>query len=77
MFWLKLPLSLRLAAQQHELEDRLAEQQTAISQREEQMSGLQPALESLRKATLPLQEMLDMPMDKLRDEQGMATLLPS
>ena len=43
---------------------------------EDNLSGLQPTLESIRKATLPLQESLGLPLDKRRTENETAQLLP-
>jgi hypothetical protein len=43
---------------------------------EDNLSGLQPTLESIRKATLPLQESLELPLDKRRTENETAQLLP-
>jgi len=40
------------------------------------LGSLQPSLEGVRRATLPLQEALNLPLDRLREEQEMATLLP-
>ena len=58
------------------LERQIATEEAAIKQSEEKLDGLQPALDSLQKATLPLQEMLGLPMDKMREEEGLALLLP-
>jgi hypothetical protein len=44
--------------------------------REETMDNILPTLEGIRKATLPLQESLGIPLDKKRDERDMALLLP-
>ena len=47
-----------------------------IKEKEEKLDGLQPALDSLQKATQPLQEMLALPLDQMREEESMALLLP-
>ena len=58
------------------LEKKIATGEQAIKQNEEKLDGLQPALDSLQKATLPLQEMLGLPLDKMRAEETLARLLP-
>ena len=66
----------RLAEQHGDLEKNIGEQQTDISKMEDNLSSLQPTLENIRKATLPLQESLGLPLDKRRTENEMAHLLP-
>lgn len=66
----------QLASQRSSLEKEIREQELEISKKEEQLGSLQPALENLRTATLPLQKFLDLPMDRLREEQELAVLLP-
>lgn len=48
-----------------------------IRSKEETLSNILPTLEGIRTATLPLQESLGIPLDKKREEQDMALLLPS
>ena len=69
-------LTCRLAEQRGDLEKNIDQQQSEISKMEENISGLQPTLESIRKATLPLQESLGLPLDKRRTENETAQLLP-
>ena len=75
--FLHLPFAFfRLASQRSSLESEIREQESEISKKEEQLASLQPALENLRTATLPLQNFLNLPMDRLREEQELAVLLP-
>ena len=69
-------LHLRLAQQQEALEKQIAAEETAIKEKEDKLDGLQPALDSLQKATLPLQDMLGLPLDRVREEESLAQLLP-
>ena len=69
--------SSRLAQQQAELEGTLVKEEGDISIKEEALSNILPTLEAIRKATLPLQESLEIPLDKKREDQDMALLLPS
>ena len=70
-------LSLHRLAEQHgDLEKNIGQQQSEISKMDDNLSGLQPTLESIRKATLPLQESLGLPLDKRRTENETAQLLP-
>lgn len=70
------PSSIRLASQQSSLEGQIQEYEGEIRQLEGHLGSLQPSLEGVRRATLPLQEALNLPLDRLREEQEMATLLP-
>jgi len=70
------PSSIRLASQQSSLEGQIQEYEEEIRQLEGHLGSLQPSLEGVRRATLPLQEALNLPLDRLREEQEMATLLP-
>lgn len=70
------PPSIRLASQQSSLEGQIQEYEEEIRQLEGHLGSLQPSLEGVRRATLPLQEALNLPLDRLREEQEMATLLP-
>ena len=54
----------------------MATEELAIQQDKEKLDGLQPALDSLQKATLPLQDMLGLPLDKMKEEESLARLLP-
>ena len=67
----------RLAEQQRCLEQNITEEEEGIRIKEENLSNILPTLEGIRKATLPLQESLGIPLDKKREEQEMALLLPS
>ena len=69
-------LSTRLFRQQECLEGQITGEESAIKEKEEKLEGLHPALDTLQKATLPLQEMLGLPLDKVREEENMALLLP-
>lgn len=66
----------RLATQQSSLEGQIEELEEVIGKMEGHLASLQPSLEGVRRATLPLQEALHLPLDRLREEQDMATLLP-
>jgi len=66
----------QLASQQSSLEGQIQEYEGEIRQLEGHLGSLQPSLEGVRRATLPLQEALNLPLDRLREEQEMATLLP-
>ena len=65
-----------LAEQKSNLEDDIKKLEIEISQKDGHLSGLLPSLEELRKATLPLQESLGVPLDKNKEEQELALLLP-
>lgn len=67
----------RLAEQQGGLETLIAKEEAVIKTKEDNLSSILPTLEGIRKATLPLQESLGIPLDKKRAEQEMALLLPS
>ena len=58
------------------MEKQIAREEAAIKENEEKLDGLQPALDSLQKSTLPLQEMLGLPLDRMREEESLALLLP-
>ena len=77
VFCVSFHLPCRLAGQQGDLEVRIAQEEAAIKIKEEKLSSVLPALEGIRKATLPLQESLGVPLDKKREEQEMALLLPT
>lgn len=66
----------RLATQQNSLEGEIEKLEKVIGKMEGHLASLQPSLEEVRRATLPLQEALHLPLDRLREEQEMATLLP-
>lgn len=66
-----------LAEQQHSLETKIVKEEVDIRSKEETLSNILPTLEGIRTATLPLQESLGIPLDKKREEQDMALLLPS
>ena len=70
------PLHGRLYQQQESLEKKIATEEAVIKQNDEKLDGLQPALDSLQKATLPLQEMLGLPLDRTKEEESLAQLLP-
>ena len=67
----------RLALQQGAQEMLIAKELADIKTKEEKLNSILPALEGIRKATLPLQNSLGVPLDKKRDDQEMALLLPS
>lgn len=69
--------TFRLAEQQNGLESDICTEEVEIKSIEEDLSNILPTLEGIRKATLPLQESLGIPLDKKREEQDMALLLPS
>ena len=66
----------RLSQQQEDLEKKMSTEEAVIKQSADKLDGLQPALDSLQKATVPLQEMLGLPLDKTREEESLALLLP-
>lgn len=66
----------RLAEQRGELSKGIDQEQTEISKMADNLSSLQPTLENIRKATLPLQESLGLQLDKRRSENETAQLLP-
>ena len=70
-------LPSRLAKQQSKLEEEVNSQDSAVSMKQERLESLLPTLENIRKATLPLQEQLDMPLDKRREERELSLYLPS
>ncbi len=67
----------RLAEQQAVLESTIAKEEKDIKSSKDSLSSILPTLEGIRKATLPLQEALGITLDKRREEQEMALLLPS
>ena len=69
--------SCRLAEQQAELESKIVKEEDDIQSREETLNNILPTLEGVRKASLPLQDSLGIPLDKKREEHDMALLLPS
>ena len=66
-------LHLRLSQQQEALEKQIAAEETAIKEKEDKLDGLQPALDSLQKAILPLQDMLGLPLDRVREEESLTS----
>ena len=48
-----------------------------IKEEEEKLEGLHPALDALQRATLPLQGLLGLPLDQMREEESTALLLPA
>ena len=66
----------RLSQQQEVLEKQISLEDQVIKQSEEKLDGLQPALDTLQRASLPLQDMLGLPVDKMREEESLARLLP-
>lgn len=70
-------VTFRLAEQQSGLESNISKEEVDIRIKEENLGNILPTLEGIRKATLPLQESLGIPLDKKREEQDMALLLPS
>lgn len=66
----------RLASQQATLEEQIKRQEGSIGVLQEHLNGLQPSLENLRKTSLPLQELLNTPLDKQREDYEVALLLP-
>jgi hypothetical protein len=65
-----------LSQQQEVLEKQISLEDQVIKQSEEKLDGLQPALDTLQRASLPLQDMLGLPVDKMREEESLARLLP-
>lgn len=72
----ELEQRMQLSVQQATLEEEIKKQESSIGALQESLNGLQPSLEALRKATLPLQELLDTPLDKLKEDYEVALLLP-
>lgn len=72
-----VPCSYRLAEEQRGLEKNISKEEADIQVKEDNLSNILPALEGVRKATLPLQDSLGIKLDKKREEQEMALLLPS
>ena len=70
-------LFCRLSEQQGELEKKLAKEEVGIRLKEDNLNNILPTLEGIRKATLPLQESLGIPLDKKREEHDFAMQLPS
>ncbi|KAL5477370.1 hypothetical protein EMCRGX_G024160 [Ephydatia muelleri] len=66
----------QLASQQATLEEQIKRQEGSIGVLQEHLNGLQPSLENLRKTSLPLQELLNTPLDKQREDYEVALLLP-
>lgn len=69
-------LIYRLALQQGNLEKKLSKEEVGIRKKEDNLSNILPTLEGIRKATLPLQESLGIPLDKKREEHDYAMQLP-
>ena len=66
----------RLASQLSSLEKSIKEKQEQKQKLEDKLSSLQPSLERLRAATVPLQEFFQMPLDWEREQYQLATYLP-
>lgn len=66
----------QLASQLSSLEKSIKEKQEQKQKLEDKLSSLQPSLERLRAATVPLQEFFQMPLDWEREQYQLATYLP-
>ena len=69
-------ITYRLAEQHGSLDKTIAKEEVIIHQKEENLENILPTLEGIRKATLPLQESLGIPLDKKKEEHDFAMLLP-
>lgn len=76
-YYLCIIVTYRLAEQQSGLESNISKEEVDMRIKEDSLGNILPTLEGIRKATLPLQESLGIPLDKMREEQDMALLLPS
>lgn len=67
---------IRLSSRQSSLETAIKSKQNQTQALEEKLSGLQPSLEQLRVATVPLQEFFGITLDWEREQYHLAILLP-